>query len=189
MYSQLLKTLQISLPLPSIQELIIYGLGTLEQPGAVHIRYQLALACQLVTLLPNLTDPPQSFDPVYGPHDQAVLPLLGIEIIQQNEEGRRIARCPTFFFMPHCEAELTENLLEANTTAGTLQNIIILGNSFKMYHERWAMPGLRTAQQQRRRPDTLLALVDSGRVSEKPIHEFDFPVTAAFNDMSLHTFR
>lgn len=109
--------------------------------------------------------------------------------MQHNEEGRRIAHRPTFFFMPHCEAELTDNLLAANIAAGMLQNVVILGNSFAKYKERWSMPGVRGAEDQRRRPDTLLGLVESGAVVEVSIPEYGFPVTAAFNDMSLHIFR
>lgn len=50
--------------------------------------------------------------------------------------------------MPHCEAALTDALLAANRTAGTLHNVVILGNRFSGYQASWALP-CRTQQQQR----------------------------------------
>lgn len=46
---------------------------------------------------------------------------------------------PTFWFMPHCEAVLYENVLKANwAKANALRSHIFLGNNFQTYAERWA---------------------------------------------------
>lgn len=177
----------------AVKELVIYGLGSLDQLGGIHIRYQLALACQLSTLFSNLSAPPSAFDPVFSPRDHAILPLLGIDIIKENENGKRIATQPTLFFMPHCESDLTENLLAANIASKTLENVIIIGNSFAKYHERWTMLS-KTQQEGKKRPETLLNLVEQEgnniplRMFEISLPENKFPVTAAFNDLSLHMF-
>ena len=172
----------------SITSFVMYGLGSLDQPGAVHIRYQLALACQLIPLFTNLSSSPEAFDPAFTPHDHAVLPLLGISVLQRNEGGKRVVRQPTFFFMPHCEAELTEGLLAVNERAGTLHNVVILGNSFRKYQERWCLLENGGGGKEQRRPETMLKLLESGLVREIEVQECGFPVTAAFNDMSLHMF-
>ncbi|KAG7673094.1 hypothetical protein Ndes2526B_g05337 [Nannochloris sp. 'desiccata'] len=181
------STTDPSLLVSAIKNLVIYGLGSLDQLGGVHIRYQLALACQLSSLLSNLIARPEAFDPVFSLHDHLILPLCGIDIIKENENGRRIAKQPTLFFMPHCEADLTDSLLTTNVASETLQNVVIIGNSFSKYHERWSM--LSTSQQeQQKRPETLLGFVENSKVFEISLPENGFPVTAAFNDMSLHMF-
>lgn len=172
--------------LEEIRALVVYGLGSLEQPGAVHIRYQLALACRLAELLQDhVKVRPQAYDPAFRALDLHVLPALGVDVTPINEEGRRVVNEPTLFFMPHCEAELMDNLVAANEAAGSLSNVVILGNSFRQYHERFSM---RSGEVHVSRPETLLRLVTDGRVVEVPVPEIGFPVTSAFNDISLHMF-
>ena len=62
-------------------------------------------------------------------------PGLVMQALAQNEHGRRTATAPTLFYLPHCEAPLCCNILEAN--AACLERIAILGNSFKLYHDRY----------------------------------------------------
>jgi hypothetical protein len=46
---------------------------------------------------------------------------------------------PTFWFMPHCEAVLYENVLKANwENPSVLRSHVFLGNNFQSYTERWA---------------------------------------------------
>lgn len=63
----------------ALKRMVVYGLGSLEQPGAAHIRYQLALATLLVGLLPSLAAPPEAFDPVFSLLDHAVLEKLNVQ--------------------------------------------------------------------------------------------------------------
>lgn len=62
-----------------LRHMVIYGLGSLEQPGAVHIRYQLAAARLLAALLP-LAAPAEAFDPVFTALDHAVLAHCSIQV-------------------------------------------------------------------------------------------------------------
>ncbi|XP_013400992.1 SRR1-like protein [Lingula anatina] len=56
---------------------------------------------------------------------------LGCSLITVNEEGKRQAEGLTIFLMLHCGKPLYNNLLWANWKARLLQNVIIVGNSFK----------------------------------------------------------
>ena len=58
-----------------------------------------------------------------------------VQALAQNEHGRRIAAAPTLFYLPHCEASLCCNILEAN--ASWLERVAILGNSFTLYQDRY----------------------------------------------------
>lgn len=181
--------------LEKTEKLIIYGLGSLEQPGAVHIRYQVALACLLSTLLPNLSAPPQTYDPVFTALDKVVLNTCGFDIIDRNENGRRAVTGYTLFYMPHCEPELTENLIDANWSmqmpkdncTGTKSNLFemaIFGNSFKKYLDRWnqqSNPGHERTSER-----ILVQLHQYFDVLEKQVDDTGFDVIAAFNDMSMH---
>ena len=59
-----------------------------------------------------------------------------MQVLTQNEHGRRVATAPTLFYLPHCEASLCCNILEAN--AACLERVAILGNSFKLYYDRYS---------------------------------------------------
>ena len=59
--------------------MVMYGLGSLEQPGAVHIRYQLALA-GLLSAAAAAAAAAEAFDPVFTPLDRAVLSRRGIQV-------------------------------------------------------------------------------------------------------------
>lgn len=78
--SQQLGALPPHCALPAVRHMVMYGLGSLEQPGAVHIRYQLALATLLAAALPPAAAPPVAFDPVFTPLDRAVLAHFRIEV-------------------------------------------------------------------------------------------------------------
>lgn len=199
----------------AIQHLIVYGLGSLEQPGALHIRYQVALACLLPSLLPGLIGPPEAYDPVFTALDKAVLNACGMTVIPRNENGKRKALGYTLFFMPHCESELTENLLEANwgscspstkfssshddsnscyshdaarrDISSALFKIAILGNSFSTYLDRWNLQYDMKSKRQSALDASAIARVHRELcVLEQRIDDSDFPVNNAFNDLSLH---
>lgn len=128
--------------LHNIQSLVVYGLGSLagyqgshawpahhrhDCTAGINARHQLALAMLLRQTLPGLQSPPEAFDPVFTSVDREVLACVHVDVIAHNERGRRLAKGPTVFYLPHCEAELTDALLEANWRAGQLHNVIIIG--------------------------------------------------------------
>ena len=131
----------------------------------------------------GLEDCPLAYDPVSTELDRIVLKIFGFEVMKENEEGRRVAKSPTLFFMPHCDADLTCALLHENIKAGTLRNVIILGNSIKKYAEQYAL------DRSRKELEIFAALVETQSTTfETPLQDSDFPVIGAFNDLSLHTF-
>ncbi|GAB4817766.1 hypothetical protein N2152v2_004812 [Parachlorella kessleri] len=124
-----------------ITQMVMWGLGSLNS-SLVHIRYQLGLALLLRDLLKAglpATGGLEAYDPVFSALDMAVLGECGFQVTPANPCGCHVAACPTLFYLPHCELELTERLLAANVTAGTLGNVVILGNSFSLYCERWEL--------------------------------------------------
>jgi hypothetical protein len=139
------------------------------------------------------------------------LPPCLEQVIAHDEGGRRVAHTPTLFFMPHCEGVLTDALLAANVAAGTLHNVVVLGNRFSNYKARWAQPchaqpssgkqrqqglgppGVHTQPPapwvaELERPSTMLRLCELQAVQERHIPDSGFPVASAFNDLGLHWF-
>lgn len=163
-----------------MQRMYVWGLGSVEQPGAVHIRYQVAMAVLLHrTFSPECSE---TYDPVYSRVDRLVHESYGFHVADASD-GKVVATVPTLFFMPHCEACLTAHLLRRNIESDTLHNVIMLGNSLKTYKERGEM-GIR-------RDDEHVAYLVAAcvpRVREIALPEYGFPVSGAFNDLSLHMF-
>jgi len=56
---------------------------------------------------------------------------LSAQVLDVDERGRRVAAERTLVFLPHCEAELCDDLLAANAAAGTLRRLAVLGNSLR----------------------------------------------------------
>jgi len=166
--------------LVNVDGMYVWGLGSLEQPGAVHIRYQVAMAVLLHRMYALARS--ETYDPVYSQVDRIVHESYGFHVADASD-GTMVATVPTLFFMPHCEAFLTANLLRRNIESHTLHNVIMLGNSLKTYKERGEM-GIR-------RDDEHVAYLVAAcvpRVKEIPLPEYSFPVSGAFNDLSLHVF-
>ena len=55
----------------------------------------------------------------------------------------------TLFFMPHCGKAMYNNLLWANWSVDRLGKMVIIGNSFNSYHEKYSAMGgiIRTSFQ------------------------------------------
>lgn len=113
-------------------QMVIYGIGSIElyEPP----RLQLSLAILLrrdFSWIGNV----EVFDPILSATESQVLETLGCSVMSINEHGRREALKPTMFFMPHCEAELYNNLLQANWKLSLLKNMVLFGNSFETYEQ------------------------------------------------------
>lgn len=170
------------------KSLCTLGLGSLEQPGGVHIRYQLGLAVALIRDFPYLqeADRPWAFDPVWTEVDRIALKALQISPLATiaESDARMVAKETTLFYMPHCEVDLTCSLLKCNEDAGTLHNVIVYGNSFESYADRFNMKGHPADNTHLQ---YLSHLVASGACTEIKLKD-DFDVAGAFNDLSLHVF-
>lgn len=113
-------------------QMVIYGIGSIESYEPP--RLQLSLAILMKRKFSWIGDI-EVFDPVLSAADSRVLEALGCSVLSVNEEGRRQALKPTLFFMPHCEAELYNNLLQANWRVDLLNRIVLFGNSFETYEQ------------------------------------------------------
>ncbi|KAL6768571.1 hypothetical protein ACKKBF_B11265 [Auxenochlorella protothecoides x Auxenochlorella symbiontica] len=97
-----------------------------------------------------------------------------------------VARKPTLFFLAHCSADLTDSLLSSNRAAGTLHNLVLLGNSLSAIAAAWQHRGPAAGHAA---ISTILDLVQPGScMREVALPEYAFPVISAFNDISIHTF-
>ncbi|PKU63025.1 protein SENSITIVITY TO RED LIGHT REDUCED 1 [Dendrobium catenatum] len=113
-------------------QIVAYGIGSIESYKVP--RLQLALALLLKKELGvRAAGPIEVFDPVLSAVECAVLEALGCRLIVVDECGRRETAVPTIFYMPHCEAALYDNLLDANWKPMMLRKMVVLGNSFGVY--------------------------------------------------------
>ncbi|KAL2478224.1 Protein SENSITIVITY TO RED LIGHT REDUCED 1 [Forsythia ovata] len=116
--------------------MVIYGIGSIEsfEPP----RLQLSLAILMKRKFDWIGEI-EVFDPIISLMESKVLTSLGCSVLSINEQGRRQALKPTLFFMPHCEAELYNNLLQVNWGVDKLNRIVLFGNSFEAYEHHMSM--------------------------------------------------
>ncbi|XP_031384396.1 protein SENSITIVITY TO RED LIGHT REDUCED 1 isoform X2 [Punica granatum] len=114
----------------SEMQMVVYGIGSIESYEPPRLQLSLAL---LMKRKFSWIGRVEVFDPVLSATESRVLESLGCLVLSINEQGRRNAMKPTLFFMPHCEVELYDNLLQANWRADSLQRIALFGNSFETY--------------------------------------------------------
>jgi len=77
------------------------------------------------------------FDPLMSTADEAAYRELRVPVLRDNLRGKHVAHAHqgrTLFFLPHCPHRLYCNLLWANW--GTLDRLVIFGNSFHSYSLR-----------------------------------------------------
>lgn len=115
-------------------QMVIYGIGSIESYEPP--RLQLSLAILLSRRFDWMVGGGriEVFDPIVSEVESRVMEALGCTVLTVDEKGRREAERPTLFFMPHCEAELYNNLLEANWRPERLDRMVVFGNSFERYH-------------------------------------------------------
>lgn len=161
-------------------QMVVYGIGSIESYEPP--RLQLSLAILLKRKFSWIGDI-EVFDPILSATESRVLEALGCSVLSVNEQGRRQASKPTLFFMPHCEAELYDNLLQENWRTERMNNIVLFGNSFGTYEQH--VSEFRSS-----------TLVDSSRhilavrkfTSEFAIKTVSDDYFGAFHDSSWHFF-
>ncbi|KAJ1719715.1 hypothetical protein LPJ53_005573 [Coemansia erecta] len=112
-------------------EIVCFGVGS--PTGSQASQWQITLVLEIQDALKPIRV--SAYDPVVTDADRRMLDRLDIEVLTENEEGRRVARERTLFFMPHCEQFLYENLVAANWTRETLEKVVVVGNRFAMYRD------------------------------------------------------
>ncbi|KAM9354883.1 SRR1-like protein [Pholidichthys leucotaenia] len=113
---------------------VCYGLGPFS--SCVSARCQLAM---LLLLLEAVQIPPKEcciYDPIFSSSEKDVLRELGLTVLAQNEEGKRLVTRPTLFYLMHCGKALYNNLLWKNWSAESLFLMVLIGNSFSGMRER-----------------------------------------------------
>lgn len=163
----------------SKMQMVIYGIGSIESYETPRI--QLSIAILMRKEFSWIGDI-EVFDPVLSATESRVLEALGCYVLSVNEHGRRRVTKPTLFYMPHCEAELYDNLLQANWGVEPLNQIVLFGNSFDVYQY---LSEFRNS-----------TLVDSSRhivAVREFTHEYVIKICsndyfAAFHDSSWHFF-
>ncbi|KAI5079074.1 hypothetical protein GOP47_0006745 [Adiantum capillus-veneris] len=158
-------------------DVVLYGLGSIANSEVS--RCQLALILLLKERF-SWVGIIEVYDPVLTLSECTVIKDMGCLPVALNEKGRRSIVRPTLFYMPHCEDWLYDNVLQANWAPCTLRQIVILGNSFQDYQERWSSSGGRKPMW----PSYVLKYQQLAK--EVPLeanHSLDL---AGFNNMSWH---
>ncbi|KAG1411862.1 hypothetical protein G6F58_008330 [Rhizopus delemar] len=119
------------------------------------------------------------FDPVMTELDKELCKVNGIEIIKEDEQGKRSIKQSTLFYMPHCGRGLYSNTLSANWNKDQLPLVTIIGNRFDMY------VGSQLEKDLIRECPYLIPAVDILDMISFP-KEFDN--NQVFNDLSIQTF-
>ncbi|KAH0711762.1 hypothetical protein KY289_007721 [Solanum tuberosum] len=179
-------------------QMVIYGIGSIESYEPPRLQLSLAI---LMKRMFSWIGEVEVFDPVISLAESRVLTALGCSVLTVNEQGRRQALRPTMFFMPHCDAELYENLLEANWRHDLLSNMTLFGNSFEAYEEHVSECKILRLADSRKH---ILAIrqfvkelpIDSRKqivalrqfVKERSIDPFSDDVFRAFHGSSWHFF-
>ncbi|XP_030592956.1 SRR1-like protein [Archocentrus centrarchus] len=115
-------------------ECVCYGLGPFS--SCVASRYQLAMLLLLLDAGEIPLKDCSVYDPAFSSAEMDVLRELGLTVLTENEEGKRLANNPTFFYLMHCGKALYNNLLWKNWSTQCLPLMVIIGNSFSGMRER-----------------------------------------------------
>ncbi|XP_059193786.1 SRR1-like protein [Centropristis striata] len=115
-------------------ECVCYGLGSFS--SCVSARFQLAMLLLLLDAGQIPLKDCSVYDPVFSSGERDVLRELGLTVLTENEEGKRLATKPTLFYLMHCGKALYNNLLWKNWSTQCLPLVIIIGNSFNGMKER-----------------------------------------------------
>ncbi|KAJ3603957.1 hypothetical protein NHX12_028698 [Muraenolepis orangiensis] len=113
---------------PPGPDCVCYGLGSFS--SCVSARYQLAMLLLLLETLQVTPGRCSVFDPVFSEGELDVLRQLDLTVLTENEEGKRLVKRPTIFYLMHCGKALYNNLLWRNWKRETLPLLTIIGNSF-----------------------------------------------------------
>lgn len=118
--------------------LVCFGVGCV---ATSHVaQHQAGLLLQMREWLASTgatVEPFQVYDPIFCEEEKSAFKALGSHVLSTNHDGAHALplghRCVVY--MPHCEAELYNNLLAANW-GNQLQRLVILGNGLRSYAER-----------------------------------------------------
>ncbi|XP_029366251.1 SRR1-like protein [Echeneis naucrates] len=113
---------------------VCFGLGSFSSCASA--RYQLAILLLLLDAAQIPLEDCSVYDPAFSTGEIDVLRDLGLTVLTENEEGKRLATKPTLFYMMHCGKALYNNLLWKNWSIQRLPLMIIIGNGFSGMRDR-----------------------------------------------------
>ncbi|CAO0791713.1 unnamed protein product [Mucor circinelloides] len=157
-------------------DIVCYGIGSVQKSKNAQYQFVLALLLRELLKIPGTM---YIFDPVMTELDIELCKLHEIEIIAENEDGKRLADKPTLFYMPHCGRGLYSNTLSANWNKQHLSNVTIIGNRFDMY------VGSQLEKDLKRECPYLIPAVD---ILDVVLFPKEFDNNQIFSDLSIQTF-
>lgn len=215
---RVLKTRAETNQYPQFRSIVCYGIGNFGTKRSSAPMWQLALALMIRDFIGTLTvanDATQSpsetnnrkddnlapklaptihyYEPLMTVQESVALEKLGIQIIRENERGKRSVNDnegATLFFMPHCPLSLYTNLFHTNWDS--LFRVMVFGNSLSNY-----IDGGNTSivtdpkkQQALKILETLQPFweVDVLKMNKKDIADRSAYFEQAFNDSSFTSF-
>ncbi|XP_065054439.1 SRR1-like protein [Rhopilema esculentum] len=158
-----------------VEEIVSYGVGHISSNPIA--RYQFALLI-LIAKHFQLTDSVHIYDPVFTLTERNIIKHFGFKLITHNEECSRQLGRATIVFMMHCGKAMYNNLLKANWGVD-LQNIVLIGNSFSSYAERFPSKTLEIEAQYL---CDILPYTKEAKIPNTFIHK------DVFNDTAILTF-
>lgn len=164
-----------------IRQIVCYGVGNLSTSASPSM-WQLACALLLRESLQKGDDnseiPLFFYDPLTTEQEAELMTSeWTIQVLSENERGKRRVDQSTLFFMPHCPLLLYGNVLWANWNC--LENAVLFGNSLSLYKER--------ALEKDKVPESvslLLPFVEQERV-DVSAKDAECDLEKAFNDSYL----
>jgi len=203
----------------SCTKMVVLGTGSFRHSATS--RYQMMLAI-LLSEDEELTKEMKKvcvYDPAFGKVDVEVLKRMkvvreGVSVeawsaerskrfVENSEEEKNEN---VFAYMPHCEADLYEEILEhrwevessENESDDPMGRMLLCGNKFSNYYERWSFANnSRLTTKTKRKPNRVVALGNQeNECIEKEISlegetkESKFSLhNGTFNDTAVHVFK
>lgn len=208
----------VSERLKNVQKMIVLGTGSFRHSATS--RYQMMFAILLVEEAELMSEVKKVcvYDPAFGKVDVEVLKRMKVEkegvrveawsaeqskAFVENREDDDDRNETVFAYMPHCEADLYEEILEhrwVNTGSETdpMRRILLCGNKFSNYHERWSFANnSRLTTKTKRKPKRVVVVgnaenecVEKELSLEGETKESKFALNnGAFNDTAVHVFK
>ena len=208
----------VSERLKNVQKMIVLGTGSFRHSATS--RYQMMFAILFVEEAELMSEVKKVcvYDPAFGKVDVEVLKRMKVEkegvrveawsaeqskAFVENREDDDDRNETVFAYMPHCEADLYEEILEhrwVNTGSETdpMRRILLCGNKFSNYHERWSFANnSRLTTKTKRKPKRVVVVgnaenecVEKEVSLEGETKESKFALNnGAFNDTAVHVFK
>ena len=73
------------------------------------------------------------YDPVFTKQEKDILTSLGLQVLEENLQGKHEVNEVTLAYFPHCPHELTDSFIGVNWSVEKLQKIVLLCNSFERF--------------------------------------------------------